>query len=1284
MSKREPLSVTHPEIAAEWHPTKNGDLTPEDIGAGSHRKVWWKCPEAPDHEYLALAYSRTGSRTGCPFCAGKKVSVTNSLAAQFPEIAAQWHPTKNGELTPEDVVAGSNKKVWWQCPEAPDHEWQVRVVRRTRRGDGCPYCSGRRASVTNSLATQFPEIAAQWHPTSNDELTPEGVAAGSHRKVWWKCPEAPDHEWQATVKDRTSGRGCPFCRGLKVSPTNSLASLFPEIAAQWHPTKNSELTPERVVAGSHKKVWWKCPEGPDHGWLASVANRTRLGRGCPRCAGKKASTTNSLATQFPEIAAQWHPTKNEDLTPDRVVAGSGKRVWWKCSKGPDHEWLASLDSRTGSGTDCPFCDGKKVSVTNSLASLFPEIAAEWHQEKNGDLTPEDVVTGSGKKVWWKCPEGPDHGWLASVANRTRLGSGCPRCAGKWPVASVRAYVASIRDYLGNLNPAELYVLFQQSGLMGPSVKVRGFVSALATGRFPTDELDKFIADEPSSVDRFIEDVDLTLAHLTEEEVAEGLVLQSQDVPGDQDTDAALPIVETKNALATLDGVVPTSADAEAVEFLTASATAKMWRDAFVNPSRAVRQAEEFSGGEYACGVRDAFLEQYRAASALQSPPGYKFEVDGLPTEPNLMQRLAAVRVRDARRVGNWSGTGAGKTLSAVLASRVIGAQTTVITCPNSVVDGWREAILAIYPQSQVATKDFEPEFDPTSDWPRYLIFNYEAFQQPDSHRRVRALVDAHDMDFVVVDEIHFTKQREVENMSRRRQMVTALVQVAAEKNPNLAVLGMSATPVINNLQEGRSLIELVTGVEHSDLNTRTTVSNCMKVHQHLVRLGLRWMPEYDMIEDEIVVDVDCSDVLDEIRAHSKAKGTPLSLEQILTRARLPTILEHVKRGTLIYTHYVQGIDRILREALEEAGWKTGFFTGDDKSGLEGFLRGDVDVLIGSSAIGTGVDGLQNVCDRLIINVLPWTAAEYEQLKGRIYRQGQKSERVQIIIPVTFAEVNGERWSWCDSKRDRLKFKKSVADAAVDGVVPEGHIRSPAQAYQDVMTWLERLDSGEVEVVHRVPITVPLPTEDEGAVKKRQARYGDFSRLNNSWNGRASTKTHEALQANPEEWAHYHTLYREARETWTVVPYGEMIRWLEDREGLVVGDFGCGEAKIAEAVEDRHVVYSFDHVAINDEVTACDVASVPLDDETLDVAVFGLSLMGSNFTDYLREAHRTLKIDGQIHLFESTSRFTDLDAFVDGLKQLGFDQFAVEDRWKFTYIRALKARREPREDVTIRF
>src|SRR5207237_1531141 len=126
---------------------------------------------------------------------------------------------------------------------------------------------------------------------------------------------------------------------------------------------------------------------------------------------------------------------------------------------------------------------------------------------------------------------------------------------------------------------------------------------------------------------------------------------------------------------------------------------------------------------------------------------------------------------------------------------------------------------------------------------------------------------------------------------------------------------------------------------------------------------------------------------------------------------------------------------------------------------------------------------------------PWTADECEQLKGRIYRQGQTQSAVIMILPLTYAEVHGQRWSWCASKMQRLRFKKSIADAAVDGVVPEGHLRTPAQAYQDVMAWLQRLDAGAVEVIVRPKIVVPLPDTDQADVKRSRRRYGDLSAMN---------------------------------------------------------------------------------------------------------------------------------------------------------------------------------------------
>jgi hypothetical protein len=235
-----------------------------------------------------------------------------------------------------------------------------------------------------------------------------------------------------------------------------------------------------------------------------------------------------------------------------------------------------------------------------------------------------------------------------------------------------------------------------------------------------------------------------------------------------------------------------------------------------------------------------------------------------------------------------------------------------------------------------------------------------------------------------------------------------------------------------------------------------------------------------------------------------------------------------------------------------------------------------------------------------------------------------------------------------------------------------------------MAWLERLNVGAVEVISRPRIVVPLPGSHGADAKQRWRRYGDFSAMNRTWNQGASEVTHSRLEANPEEWAQYHTLYREARKDWTVVPYEEMIRWCQLRSGYVIGDFGCGEAKLAEAVADRHTVHSFDHVAVNDDVVACDMAHVPLDDQTLDVAIFSLSLMGANFAEYLREAKRTLKLDGQLHVIEATSRFTDRNGFAKALEGLGFAIVSVEDRWKFTHIRAIKTERQPHDDIEIRF
>ena len=419
--KSNSLLTLNPKMAKQWHPTKNGKLTPLDVGIGSVKKVWWKCPKGEDHEWKSSIIHRVNG-VGCPICSNHKIVKSNSLLTLNPEMAKQWHPTKNGKLTPLDVGIGSAKKVWWKCPEGEDHEWQAQIASR-HLGSGCPVCANKLIVKSNSLATLNPEIAKQWHPTKNGKLTTLNISPGSHKKVWWKCEKGDDHIYLMSLENKTKGYGCPICSGHKVVKSNSLATLNPEMAKQWHPTKNGKLTSFDVSPRSSKMIWWKCEKGVDHEWKTKPGSRAQHNSGCPFCTNQRLTRSNSLLIVNPILAKQWHPNLNGSLTPSDVTTGSVKKVWWKCEKGDDHVWKSSVISRRETG--CPICSNHKIVKSNSLLTLNPKMAKQWHPTKNGKLTPLDVGIGSVKKVWWKCEKGVDHVWKTTVVSRRERG--CPFC-----------------------------------------------------------------------------------------------------------------------------------------------------------------------------------------------------------------------------------------------------------------------------------------------------------------------------------------------------------------------------------------------------------------------------------------------------------------------------------------------------------------------------------------------------------------------------------------------------------------------------------------------------------------------------------------------------------------------------------------------------------------------------------------------------------------------------------------------------------------------------------------
>ena len=304
--------------------------------------------------------------------------------------------------------------------------------------------------MSNLLSEMRPELVSEWSD-KNLPLTPDKITYGSNKVVWWKG--ACGHEWQTSVKARSSGENCPICSGARViEGINDLATLKPELADEWS-SKNNPLKPTMITIGSHKKVIWLDKYG--HEWTATVKSRALNGTGCPYCNGRRAipgetdcgnewytliSTRsggsqcpycsgytllkgfNDLATTQPKIAAEWSE-KNEPLKADEVNEKSRQNVWWRCQT-CGNEWKAVVNTRV-KGAACPVCTDRAVLAGyNDLATTDRHLLAEWDFVKN-TILPTEISRLSMKVVWWKCPFG--HMWRAKISDRTLLKKGCIVC-----------------------------------------------------------------------------------------------------------------------------------------------------------------------------------------------------------------------------------------------------------------------------------------------------------------------------------------------------------------------------------------------------------------------------------------------------------------------------------------------------------------------------------------------------------------------------------------------------------------------------------------------------------------------------------------------------------------------------------------------------------------------------------------------------------------------------------------------------------------------------------------
>lgn len=334
-------------------------------------------------------------------------------------LMSEWDEEKNEEFDYSTVSVLSSRKFWWKC--SLGHSWQAALSNRYKAKAGCHVCTGREIlQGFNDLLFLRPEIADEWNYQKNDKR-PEEFTESSGNSVWWICDQG--HEWEARISNRTKSNkptGCPYCSNQKVlAGVNDLLTLFPQVAEEWHPVKNS-LKSDKVFARTNKQVWWlgKC----GHEWNMRISDRTLSNNGCPYCSGKRIlKGFNDLGTLKPSLLLEWDYEKNK-IDPQQISAGRKEKVWWKCTKG--HSWDAFINERTN-GHGCPLCSGRRfVSGVNDLATRFPHLIIEWDFERNKFL-PSSLSANSFEKVWWKCSVG--HSWQTQINYRTHGGTKCPTC-----------------------------------------------------------------------------------------------------------------------------------------------------------------------------------------------------------------------------------------------------------------------------------------------------------------------------------------------------------------------------------------------------------------------------------------------------------------------------------------------------------------------------------------------------------------------------------------------------------------------------------------------------------------------------------------------------------------------------------------------------------------------------------------------------------------------------------------------------------------------------------------
>ena len=328
-----------PSLYLEWNKEKNM-VDPYKLRCSSHKRVFWKCNKCgfgEKDDWIVAVDARIRNKSGCPACGynwnddtyhitsgtSAVVEGKNDLASKYPNLLDEWAFDLNKRVSPFRVKAGSKERVAWICSKCgfgKDGKWVTKIGDRTQYQTGCPSCGynsfkGEYLVNGNKTATEglndvasgsHSKILEEWHPSLN-KVSPKTLKSSSHEKVYWKCTKCgygENGEWNNSLNSRTNQKsGCPVCgynyfdgtfhkttgRSTVLIGINDLATTHPDYAKEWHPTLNGDHTPQKVKAGSHTSVYWKCPKcgyGENGEWYQDIHVRIKAKPLCKKCRRK--------------------------------------------------------------------------------------------------------------------------------------------------------------------------------------------------------------------------------------------------------------------------------------------------------------------------------------------------------------------------------------------------------------------------------------------------------------------------------------------------------------------------------------------------------------------------------------------------------------------------------------------------------------------------------------------------------------------------------------------------------------------------------------------------------------------------------------------------------------------------------------------------------------------------------------------------------------------------------------------------------------------------------------